>query len=208
MQTSPPSTRARQGTEQDDDPVRNTILRATLGLLEEKGYPAVTTDLIAAAAQVSKATIYRYWRTKQQVVVEAARLRLGPLEPPDLGSCEREVRWILEHRLNDYRRPGTLRLVGGLVGAATSDPELKSVFDEWVDQLSRAIRQVIQRGLARGDVRPDVDVFALETLIAGIVARTVIVQQTFSQPTIDEIVVLISTAFAPTMPAVQESRRS
>jgi AcrR family transcriptional regulator len=181
----------------DGEPARDTILRVTLSLLERLGYSAVTTDLIAAEAQVSKTTIYRHWRTKQQVVVDAMRRRLPNLDVPKLGSAEAEVRWILEHRLDDYRDPGTLRLVGGLVGAAVSDHTLKPVFDEWVDNLSRAIRKVIQRGIARGDVRPDIDIFALETLIAGVVSRTVILQRSFTQPTIDEIVGLIATAFSP-----------
>jgi AcrR family transcriptional regulator len=179
------------------DPVRDNILGVTLSLLERLGYSAVTTDLIAAEAQVSKTTIYRHWRTKQQVVVDAMRRRLPNLDVPELGSAEAEVRWILEHRLEDYRNPGTLRLVGGLVGAAVSDHRLKPIFDEWVENLSRAIRQVIQRGMARGDVRPDLDIFALETLIAGVVSRTVILQKSFTQPTIDEIVGLIAVAFSP-----------
>lgn len=181
----------------DGDPVRDNILRVTLSLLERLGYSAVTTDLIAAEAQVSKTTIYRLWRTKQEIVVDAMRRRLPNLDVPELGSAEEEVRWILEHRLADYRNPGTARLVGGLVGAAVSDHRLKPIFDEWVENLSRAIRRVIQRGIARGDVRQDVDIFALETLIAGVVSRTVILQKSFTQPTIDEIVGLIATAFAP-----------
>ena len=59
------------------------------------------------------------------------------------------------------------------------------------------MRQVIQRGIARGDVQPDVDIFALETIIAGIVARAVIAQQSFSRATVDNVVALISRAAAP-----------
>jgi AcrR family transcriptional regulator len=177
-----------------DDPVRTTILVVTYRLLEDMGYTAVTTDDIAAEARVSKATIYRYWRSKQQLVVDAARMHFGKVEAPDLGSFAAEIHWILEHRVNDYRQPETLRLVGSLVGAATTDPQLQSLFVEWVEQLSRAIRHVIQRGIARGDVRPDIDIHALETLVAGVIARTVIAQQSFSQATIETIVGLITTA--------------
>lgn len=176
------------------DSARESILRTTLALLEEHGYPNVTTDLIAAEAQVSKATIYRYWRTKQQIVVDAMRLHMDTLEVPDLGSFAEEVRWILELRLNQYRQPRILRLVGGLVGAATTDPQLQPIFNEWVEQLSRAIRQIVQRGIARRDVRHDVDLYAVETLIAGVIARTVVLQRSFSSATIDEIVALIVRA--------------
>lgn len=181
----------------DDDPTRATILQVTLQLLESRGYAAVTTDLIAAQAQVSKTTIYRYWRTKQEAVIDAIRLKLFPLDLPELGSTEKEIRWILEHRLEDYRNPGTLRLVASLVGASTSDPQFRPLFDEWIDRLGRAVREVIERGLRRGDVRQGIDVAALETLIAGVVARTVVMQQSIPEETVDHIVDLLKMTFQP-----------
>jgi AcrR family transcriptional regulator len=195
--SSPVASTGLDSPDAGDDPVRRTILEVTYRLLEDMGYAEVTTDDIAAEAKVSKATIYRHWRSKQQIVVDAARLHFGTVEAPDLGSFSAEIHWILEHRSADYRQPGTLRLVGSLVGAATSDSQLKEVFVEWVEQLSRAIRHAIQRGIARGDVRTDIDSYALESIIAGIVARTVIAQQSFTGPTVDRIVELIERSAAP-----------
>ncbi len=185
------------GADENGERVRAAILDTTYDLLIDKGYAEVTTDDIASAARVSKATIYRHWRSKQELVVDAARKHFGKVDAPDLGSFGEEIHWILEHRLEDYREPGTLRLVGSLVGAATSDPQLQSLFTEWVEQLSRSIRRAIQRGIARGDVRPEVDILALETVIAGIVARTVVAQHSFSLATVTGIVDLISTAATP-----------
>lgn len=178
----------------EEEMTRERILRVTLRLLEEHGYSAVTTESIAAAARVSKATIYRLWTSKQHVVVEAARLRFAPVEDHDLGSFEKEVRWILEHRLADYREPGTLRLVGSLFGAATNDDKLRAVFDDWIDQLTVAIRHATERGIARGDVRSDVDTEALEVLIAGVIARSVITQKSFSPAAVHELASLIAAA--------------
>ncbi len=180
-----------------DDPVRRTILDTTYRLLIDNGYPDVTTDDIAATARVSKATIYRHWATKQELVVAAARMHFGEVEAPDMGSFSAEIRWILEHRAEDYREAGTLRLVGSLIGAATTDPQLRALFTEWVEQLTRAVRHVIQRGIARGDVRSDVDSYALETLVAGVVARAVVAQHSFSVATVDSVVDLVARAAAP-----------
>lgn len=180
-----------------DDPVRRAILDTTYGLLIDHGYTDVTTDDIAAAARVSKATIYRHWATKQELVVAAARMHFGEVEPPDLDSFADEIRWILEHRAEDYRESGTLRLVGGLIGAATTDPQLQALFTDWVEQLARAVRHVIQRGIARGDVRPDVDGYALETLIAGVVARSVVAQHSMSAATVNAVVELVARAVLP-----------
>jgi AcrR family transcriptional regulator len=185
------------GPDQATDGVQGAILDTTYDLLIGKGYAEVTTDDIAAVARVSKATIYRHWQTKQELVVAAARRHFGQVDAPDLGSFADEISWILEHRLEDYREPGTLRLVGSLVGAAASDPQLMAVFTEWVELLSRAIRRVIQRGIARGDVQHEVDIVALETLIAGIVARAVVAQHGFTSATVDSIVALITKAAAP-----------
>lgn len=173
---------------------REAILQATLGLLERHGYTGVTTEAIASAAGVSKATIYRHWRSKQQIVLDAARLRFGAIDPPDLGSFEQEIRWILRKRFADYRRPGTMRLVAGIIGASATDDELRTVFDEWVEYLSRAIRRVAQRGIARNDVHPDIDIFSLETLVAGVVSRAVVTGRSYSDTTIDHLAEMVATA--------------
>ncbi len=173
------------------------ILDVTYRLLEERGYAAITTDDIAAEARVSKATIYRFWRSKQELVVDAARMHFGDVEAPDLGSFRAEVHWILEHRMRDYRDPKTLALVAEIVGAAVSDPQLQQLFSQWVERLSGSIRRVVERGVARGDVDPGIDAFALASLIAGVVARTVIAQHAFTPEVIDSMVSLISTAALP-----------
>jgi AcrR family transcriptional regulator len=178
----------------DGGSTRGAILQATLRLLEHHGYTGITTEAIAAEARVSKATIYRHWRSKEKIVVDAARLRFDTIEPPDLGSFEQEVRWILSKRLADYRRPGTIRLVAGIIGAAATDHELRTVFDEWIEYLSRAIRRVAQRGIARNDVHPDIDIFSLETLVAGVVSRAVVTGRSYSDATIDHLANMIANA--------------
>lgn len=179
------------------DEVRSAILDVAYRALEELGYAGITTEEIAARARVSKATIYRLWRSKQQLVVDAARMHFGEVEAPDLGSFRAEVHWILEHRMRDYRDAKTLALVAEIVGAAVSDPQLQELFTQWVERLSISIRRVVERGVERGDVDPEVDVFALASLIAGVVARTVIAQQAFSSQVIDSMVGLISMAARP-----------
>ena len=192
--------KSRPARPPDTEEARDAILKVALRLLEEHGYAGLTTDAIASEASISKATLYRYWRTKQQLVIDAVRLRFKPLTVPDLGSFEAEVAWVLEQRVDDYRQPGILRLVAGLVGAGTTDDHLAAVFDDWVEQLSRALRMVIQRGIVRGDVRPDIDSLSLETLISGVVARCVIAQVTFSDETVREIASLIRESARPVSP--------
>lgn len=176
------------------DPTRASILDETYGLLKKHGYRALTTDDIAAAARVSKATIYRLWRTKQQLVVDAARTHFGSVDAPDLGSFRAEVHWILEQRMRDYRDDSTLRLVAEMVGASVSDPALADLFADWVAHLSDAIRLVVDRAIDRGDVAGTIETAALNSIIAGVVARTVVAQHAFSPAEVDAIVGLIEAA--------------
>lgn len=176
---------------------RAAILDVTYQLLEQMGYAAVTTDHIAAEARVSKATIYRLWRTKQALVVDAAKQHLSKADAPDLGSFRAEVHWVLEHRMRDYRDRKTLRLVAELVGASVGDPQLRELFEAWVAMLSTSLEMVIQRGVERGDVRSDLDTTALSSLIAGVVARTVVAQQPFDEEATRSIVTLVTRAAAP-----------
>jgi AcrR family transcriptional regulator len=178
-------------------PTRRHILEATLKLLGEKGYPGVTTDLIAARAKVSKASIYRFWASKQELIVDAARLLFHAVEVPDMGSFEHEISFALESRMQDYRHPGTLRLVASLVGAAATDPVLEDAFENWVERFDMSLRRIIQRGIARGDVRPDVDTYVLESLIAGAIARGIITQRALSPIAIEHVARLLTVAVAP-----------
>ncbi len=76
------------------DPSRDGVIReAILRLLGEVGYNALTMDAVAAEAGVGKATIYRRWRTKQDLVVDTVSVMNQSLATPvDTGSLEGDVR--------------------------------------------------------------------------------------------------------------------
>src|ERR671929_141080 len=79
------------------DPSRDGVIRAAiLRLLADVGYGALTMDAVAAEAGVGKATIYRRWRTKQDLVVDTiAELNRAEALPPDTGSLEEDLRVML-----------------------------------------------------------------------------------------------------------------
>src|ERR671928_181553 len=80
------------------DPSRDGVIRAAiLRLLADVGYGALTMDAVASEAGVGKATIYRRWRTKQDLVVDTlAELNREEAEAPDTGSLEEDLRSLLQ----------------------------------------------------------------------------------------------------------------
>src|SRR3954452_11520151 len=94
------------------DPSRDGVIRAAiLRLLADVGYGALTMDAVAAEAGVGKATIYRRWRTKQDLVVDTiSDLNRAEAAPPDTGTVEGDLREMM-HQM--------VALISGPTGSAT-----------------------------------------------------------------------------------------
>src|SRR3712207_2764468 len=95
LQETEPARTSRGGRPRD--PSRDGVIRAAiLRLLAEVGYGALTMDAVAAEAGVGKATIYRRWRTKQELVVDTiSDLNRAIAVPPDTGSVEGDLRALM-----------------------------------------------------------------------------------------------------------------
>ncbi|MFJ6632095.1 TetR/AcrR family transcriptional regulator [Streptomyces sp. NPDC091376] len=150
-----------------EERVTGAVLNAVVELVTEQGMQAVTMDAVAARAGVSKPAIYRRWPTKQDLVIAAAESRIGTLSVPDLGDLRAELRVVLTARLEAYRLPGSDRLIAGMIGAAAEAGAVRGQYAQYTERITSETRRILERGIARGDVRPDVDVRAAATLVAA-----------------------------------------
>ncbi|WP_034263342.1 TetR/AcrR family transcriptional regulator [Actinospica robiniae] len=150
-----------------DERVTAAVLNAVIELVAEEGLQALTMDAVAARAEVSKPAIYRRWPTKQDLVIAAADSRIGVLSVPDLGGFRAELHAILTARLAAYRTPGTDRLVAGMIAAAAEGGPVRAAYGAYTERIMSETRAVLERGIARGDVRPDVEIRSAATLVAA-----------------------------------------
>jgi AcrR family transcriptional regulator len=153
--TTAPVTRPSRGG-RPRDPSRDGVIRAAiLRLLADVGYGALTMDAVASEAGVGKATIYRRWRTKQDLVVDTiSDLNREEAVAPDSGSFEEDLRLLLR---------GLVATINGPTGAATlsllstvpHQPALARAFREGPLAVWRqAFAEVWERAEARGEIRP------------------------------------------------------
>jgi AcrR family transcriptional regulator len=147
--------------------VSAAVLEAVVALVTDKGMDAVTMDAVAALAGVSKPAIYRRWPTKQDLIVAAAESRVGALTIPDLGDFRAELRALLMARLEAYRAPGTDRLLARMIDAAAEAGAGRHAYGDYAARVMSETRRILERGIARGEVRPDTDLAAAATLIAA-----------------------------------------
>jgi AcrR family transcriptional regulator len=147
---------------------RRATLDATIELIARDGYANVTIEAIAAAAGVSKATIYRWWPSKGHLALDAINERVGQaLDFPDTGDiaadlCAQmtEVVGLLNSDIGTVYR--------GLIGEAQSTPVIGAAIRESVvDAQTEACQARLAKAVAAGQLRTDVPTRAMvEMLIA------------------------------------------
>ena len=176
MTITPDACARRQLGRPRDPKLDAAILDATLRLLAEGGYSALTMEAVAASAGVGKATLYRRFPGKEQLIIEAVA-SLG--EPPERASGA-GVRDELVALLEAIRRKSDSSLAGKifprLLSAGADNPELMRRYREQVLDPRRArFVRVLHRGVQEGLIRSDVDLaYAVDLLVGPMVYRNLI----------------------------------
>jgi AcrR family transcriptional regulator len=144
------------------------ILEAAVTLLDERGYGAMTVDDIAARAGVGKQTIYRRWPSKAAVVLEALTTRTAAeVAAPDTGSVQEDVQSLLRNAFA-VLRSGRQKVVLSLMAEAQLSEEFAVAFrEQFIARRRKALTDLIQRGIERGQLEADVDVEFLADMIYG-----------------------------------------
>src|SRR6266536_2599 len=155
---------------------RQAILRSTLKLLKETGFPKLSIEAVAADADVSKATVYRWWPTKAALVADAFSAGADQeLRFPDTGSVRKDMNLQMRQVIRVFRSQRG-KVVAALLGGGQSDPELIAAFRErFLWPRRRQAYQTLQRGIDRGELPAGVDMnLILDTLYGPIYMRFLI----------------------------------
>jgi len=132
---------------------RQAILDAAVELLMDVGYDRMSMDALAERAHAGKATIYRHWAGKAEVVVEAIRCRKCDdfAAPPDTGSLRGDLLGMLNHSRESFTEEDSALLIG-MVSAMHHDQELAALMRQ---QLSEAKQgkydEIVARAVRRGE---------------------------------------------------------
>lgn len=134
------------------------ICDATLALLAEVGYDRMSMDAVAARAHASKATIYRRWPGKRELVLDALRSRAERhARPIDTGSLRGDLVATFS-AMAEEDGDGDADLMAGVLRAMRCTPELGDCVRDQVDGgLSSALGTIVDRAVTRGELPPDAD---------------------------------------------------
>jgi AcrR family transcriptional regulator len=149
------------------------IIEATLDLFAEQGFEGVCVEAVAARAGVGKATIYRRWPNKEELLLAAFGSLKSPYPEPG-GVCARDdLVAMLSVMCADRADPRKARRYALLLGEGQKYPRLMARYKETViEPRHEAIRAVIRRGIESGELRADTDVeIAMLALTGTILAK-------------------------------------
>ena len=149
------------------------IIEATLELFAERGAEGVCVEAVAARAGVGKATVYRRWSGKEDLLLAALGSLKSPLPDPGGVSVRDDLVALLTVMCQDAADPARARQYGLLLGEGQKYPRLMARYGETVIEARRNhIRSVLRQGIETGQLRPDTDVeIAMLTLTGAALAR-------------------------------------
>lgn len=183
------------------------ICDAAIELLLEVGYDRMSMDAVAARARASKATIYRKWPGKQELVVDAVRAR-GPglVVPEDTGSLRGDLVATYTAALHSGAAQDA-DLVAGLLRAMRSAPELAScVRHQVLESKCDVSRILVARAVERGELDPETDPLLLHEVAAALWFHRVLVVGT---PVDDAFIVhVVDDVLLPMLDRSSRSTRS
>jgi AcrR family transcriptional regulator len=199
---------ARPGRKRSEES-RQAILATTLDVVAEQGYGALTIEGIAARSGTGKQTIYRWWPSKADLLLDALATKADLHVPvPDEGSYAADLRAFLSASFALGRRRPVADVLRALMAQAQTDPAFDHRFRTGFLQRRRdALGAVLDRARTRGDLPPRPSAGTVCDLVFGVIwYRLLATGEPLDRPLVDELVATL--AGPPPRPANRPTRRS
>jgi AcrR family transcriptional regulator len=171
--------------------VRHTVLAAAFDELAENGAGAATVAGVARRSGVHETTIYRRWVTKEKLFIEAMLSNSAEEIPtPDTGSIRGDLLAVVRAVIAYLTSPVGVASLHVAASLTIDDNQVaRQAF--WAGRLN-ALRPVVERGIARGELRPDTDAaLLLEALVAPVHGRLLLIGETVDEQFGERIVDLL-----------------
>ena len=166
--------RRKRGRPRDPE-ADGRILEAAAALMLAHGFDNMTVDDVAARAEVGKATVYRRWAKKEDLAVAAMQqLYDAQMPTPDTGSIRGDLHQSFTDVLAFANSEAGAAYLRTCVAESIRDPRIDALYRADNERAEAGARQMFKRAIARGEVRPDVNLSAAVELLAGILlVRTI-----------------------------------
>jgi AcrR family transcriptional regulator len=180
------------------DASRDDVLRrAALDLVTEIGYDRMTMDAVAARVGAGKATVYRRWANKAELVGDALAHENADDKVPDTGSLRGDLAALGGYLVSGQDPLYKARLIVGMASAMLADAELRRVFKTHTPPAERAVATIVDRALARGEIDAPADPAMIAAILPALGLHRLIF--TGDGPDPDYAAAVIDTVLLPVL---------
>ncbi len=155
------------------------MLLATLALLVEIGFDAMSIEAIAARAGVGKTTIYRRYASKEELVVDAIENVREEVLIPNTGNLWDDIDALIENAAQITLSPLGRQTVAMIVSSASSNSQFAQIYwTKYLQPRRQAFAVVLERAKARNEVQPEIDPDLVFDIMSGVMLYTLIFSPT------------------------------
>ncbi|WP_037067187.1 TetR/AcrR family transcriptional regulator [Pseudonocardia acaciae] len=198
---------ARAGRPRDQR-IDSSVLDATCAVLEESGYARLTLEEVARRAHTTKPAIYRRWTNRQHLVLAALGAHLGDVSTPDTGCTLCDLNEGINVFVAAFRRIRP-EVIGPLLAECATDSGLHGAFMTTLfDPPRAAVAAMLDRAVARGDLRADLDRDLVLDMLGSLVHyRALFGHAPTSEDEVERAVEALLRGIATDYPALVEHTR-
>lgn len=155
------------------------ILQATLELLGEVGFEAMSIEAIAARAKVGKTTIYRRYTSKEELVADAIESIREEIVLPDTGKLQSDIDALIENAAQITLNPLGRQTVAMIISSASSNPKFAQIYwTKYLQPRRKAFAVVLERAKIRNEIPANLDSDLVFDAMSGIMLYALIFQPT------------------------------
>lgn len=168
------------------------VLDAAVALVAEVGVSGFTVDAVAKASGVAKTTIYRRWKSADELLMTALECSIEHLVTPNTGSLRGDL-VELYHSVSDmYGQPHIFRTMVGALARAANDPDFHRLMLDLERERHHPLRTVLQLAQGRGEIAADTDLDLMIEFIEGpVAARQLLKLSAFEPGEIERVVDMV-----------------
>ena len=153
----------------------HSILQATLALLAEIGFDALSIEAIAARAGVGKTTIYRRYVSKEELVADAIENMREEVVIPNTGNLWGDIDALIENAAQITLSPLGRQTVAMIISSASSNSQFAQIYwTKYLQPRRQAFAIVLERSKARNEIQPEIDPDLVFDMMSGVMLYTLI----------------------------------
>ncbi len=172
--------------------IRAAVFAATIQLIQEKGYEALSFAAVAERAGVHETSLYRHWKKKEHLIISAISSQVAQNIPiPDTGAFRSDLIQLLQ-LLCTFLQSAVGEVLVQLAIVSKHTPEIDFFHREYWRQRRALIQPVFDRAIARGEISPQADLqLLLETLIGVFYIRAFVLREPLDETLPERVVDLV-----------------